>query len=487
MAEPLLTTDTCYHGSPKAARRKFATGIIRGTVNEGTPDARTIRIDLREASGDFERADEAPPTTKRAPPSSGEHIGAPAQYPAIGLFLWWWWWWPWWYWTWSPAITDAPLYDANGNDAGMLSGTLRIGLREREDAPEAPSASAIGCAADSKKERYSLGMVEIDVGSGSAPLRVTSVYLETPPPSVRYLPHIAAHKRKTAAEGVTWVDAIPTPGGLSAVEVSVAKENPNQHPWAGRGYATKYALRVGSDAPRQGLRLWLAAGETYVFEAPTVPSKHPFHVGTDAQGGPEAAEASRLSRAIHSGVSPPVMSYRPELGHSWWTGSAYYQCTKHRSMGGEIAIYRAAVASPMLLDDETGKVLMHDTSTGECVVVAPFGTTDEEERFATLGAAFRHIGLKVKTPAIFRLGDEISPDNPDLCCAALTREGGDDEAAASAVGSASDDIDQHAPVVLVSADGTHHCNHVHSASDLRAWLQIHKPASSRQVCPMCDP
>ena len=481
MGEPLLTTDTCYHGSPRAARRKLATGIIRGTVNEGTPDARTIRFDLRKATGDFERETEVDQAERTAP--AANHIGAPAQY-TVGLFLWWWWWWPWWYWTWSPAVTDAALYDADGNDAGTLSGTLRIGLREREDAPEggASSAYAIGCAADTEKERYSLGRIDLDVGSGAETLRVTSVYLETPPPSGRNIPRIAARKRKTAAEGVTWVDVKPTPGAFGSVVVSVEKEDPNQHPWAGLGYASKYALRVGSDAPRQGLRLWLTAEETYVFEAMAVPRKHPFHIGTDARGGTSASHASRLSQVVHSGVTPPVMTFRPERGTGRGIRKAYYQCTEHFSMGGEVVIIESEMMSPMLNDDETGKMVMYDSRTGECVLTG-FGDGRGEQRFDTLSAALQHLGLRLKTPAVFRLGEEISPDNPDLCCAALTREGGGEGDDASG----DDNNDDHAPVVLVNADGTHHCNHVHSAKDLRAWLQIHKPASSRQVCPMCDP
>lgn len=387
----------------------------------------------------------------------------------IGFLLWWWWWWPWWWWWWATPVENVRLEGGEGGEAAAFSGTVRIGVRER-GAGMSSSSAFIGCAdGGGDADRYSLGLIEITTSDGSVPLRVTSAFVESPPPPVRAIARIEC--RTQQVPGALWDNVDPEPGAMGKMEVTVESQNANANPWAGQGFEAKYAIKVGSSPARQGLRLWLKAGEEYIFEAQRVPTQHPFHLTRDGTGGLGAPQDARLTDAVHAKTKNTLLSYKPQASRSLLRQGAYYQCTIHDKMGGPINIYKPE-AIPMLADDISGSVVMHNKRTGKTVVV---GADFDETEFDTVGAALDHLGLELNTPAAFRLGEDIAPDSPDLCCATLKkREGGDDLYE-----------DAHAPAVLVSKHGDHYCNHIHSLAEIRAWLQERKPDGSSQLCPHC--
>lgn len=179
---PVLTAGECLHEPPEETLRVLKGGVLYGRVGEGTPDASDVIIDLRETEGSFL------PQQRSLDATSDTTV-------QIGLLPWWWWS-PWWWWWWTPRWPRRGReHGRRGRGRGRgrgprrdgirmkmdgcaeyetIDGEVRIGLREREDiAP--PAFTSISCNDGSAHERFELGLIEISTGSGSTPLRVTSV------------------------------------------------------------------------------------------------------------------------------------------------------------------------------------------------------------------------------------------------------------------------------------------------------------------------
>ncbi len=174
--QPVLTPSTCLHGTPEEIQHVLQSGVLYGCINEGTPDASDVVIDLRDDDGEFEMEDHPHPKVSGA-------------IMPIEFALWWWWWSPWAWWWWTPRYRRYGPRRWRGRQGGErgrgrisvkmagegydeIHGEVRIGLRERQDA----SAGTIGChEIGDTKYRFSLGMIEIKTSDEGIPLHVTSV------------------------------------------------------------------------------------------------------------------------------------------------------------------------------------------------------------------------------------------------------------------------------------------------------------------------
>ncbi len=482
-SQSMLTSTGCWHGETAGdAERLLKSGVLRGLVNEGTPDERVVSIELHDAAGGFVERKE----------SKSHSIGESATpAPRIGYLWWWWWWSPYWYWWWwVPYGADVRVHGSD-DVTDLLDREVRIGLREVE-------ASDVGCGIpgdDKKKDkgRFELALIEITGKSGEPAMRVTSVVLEedpAPPIGATFVPRIW-RKRKKASLDTVWTHLNLENVGEAKLLMTTVKEDPTKHPWSGLGEVpTKYAMsftyqpegRLGSMVSEhtQGVHLMLTERTRYDFDGARIPTKHPFYITTSPSGGKgdkkyEGAQKMEGTGPVMTKLtkkSKKVMTWIPEVpvGQTFPKVGYYYQCAKHRFMGGPITVSPLGRIT-MLADHDSGALVQYDSHTTNVVVVYSEGDAKDAE-FGHLRDAIAHMGMEISEKPVFVIHNDISPDNMSI--STLTRSGAADE-----------DDDKFVPAVLTHIDGSLYCDHVHSLADLKQWVATDMPAGSSKLCPTC--
>lgn len=255
-----------------------------------------------------------------------------------------------------------------------------------------------------------------------------------------------------------------TSAGPSA-KVFVTKEDPDKHPWAYAETRTeaKYAIQAGVSLPirgmegpplkkpRQGVHLLLQQYDRHTFDASKVPGDFPIYITASTLGGREINDdplSVRTVNTIQEGASKTS-------GGGWLafvvpptTGVQvlHYQCTRYRSMGGPISVYRMGTLPTFI--PETNTLVLQDTARGSFTVMQK-GVDDHLE-----GLSFDEMldatGMTLRQS--FR-----------GCATIVPRE----EAVGEPPGSTPKDDE---PTVFAHTDGTPMCSHVYTAGHVQERL-----------------
>ncbi len=300
------------------------------------------------------------------------------------------------------------------------------------------------------------------------------------------IPRLRRKKKETKGteENVdTWAPIRPRTStrGKPTVVVSVVKEDPRQHPWAGEDKKNpkKFALAgiapwaiegipyESMKKPTQGVHLILQAGGPYVFNTKKVLAKYPFYFTKSIVGGMGIAQRDNLAlrsspaEATNRGKATLFLT-APNTPGLW---VAYYQCTRFNNMGGPVSVHPAGQPPVFTAGDS---MVLRDEASGTFSVMSK--GSDSIRAGLDFDTALAAVGACVRTQFVFTVDGKVDCTTivPEEDCNATTEDCPfhDDE-----------------PAVLFCGGGTaRYCDHIHPLGELRQWLQSN---DTDALCPTC--